>query len=104
MGKEVKRGKGLGIKPISNKIVFSSYIQKENGLRIITGKEIDLTDEAIYCVYEWMKRGLEKNKKNSTQEVTFDDGYTLVMYRTGDFEKIKEKLEMKTNKRKKVNK
>ena len=89
MKKEVKRGKGLGLKPLSNKIIFSSYIDRGNGIRCITGKETDVTDEAIYCVYEWMKKMLEKDKKNTAQELTFDDGYTMIMCKTKQLDKVK---------------
>lgn len=97
-------GKGLGIKPLSNKIVFSNYIDRGNGIRCITGKEIDVTDEAIYCVYEWMKKKLEKDKKNTTQELTFRDKYTMVMFRTSEYNKIMKKLNAKRRNKNENNK
>lgn len=89
MKKEVKKGKGLVLKPLSNRIIFSSYIDRGNGIKCITGKETDVTDEAIYCVYKWMKKMVEKDKQNRSKELTFDDGYTMVMFRTEQLDKVK---------------
>ncbi len=90
-----KTKKGLGLLPISNRIVYSRYKQQK-GWREIVGESQDLTEEAIGVVFQYLQAQYENNKGTTAYETTYvNSPYICVMFKKEDYEKIKQKCQEK---------